>query len=85
MARTVEDMRTPRSLNVIGICVLVLSLGLWWAYQRTGDMRTLLAFFAVAAGGVALEPLFRLGARRRGQHLARGRHPVMRGRDGHKA
>lgn len=73
-------MRTPRSIDILGVSALVTSLGLWWSYYHTGDVRALLAFFAVTGAGIALDPLTRYGERRHARRGARGRHPVPRGR-----
>lgn len=74
-------MRTPRSIDVIGVGTLVASLGLWITYARTGDVRAVLAFFTVTGLGIALEPLTRRRELRQSRRSARGRHPVMRGRE----
>lgn len=72
-----NDMRKPRNIDVIGTGILLLSLGLWFSYERTGKTAALLAFFLAGAVGLAVEPISHRVAHRR---TARERHPVMRGR-----
>lgn len=78
-------MRRPRSIDVLGTGILVLSLGLWWGYTRTGATLPLLTFFAVTGLGIALEPINRHREQRRNRHTGRRHHPVMRGRRGENA
>lgn len=78
-------MRTPRSIDILGISALVASLGLWWSYSRSGEARALLAFFAVAGAGIALDPITRYIERRRARRLSRTRHPVLRGENRRQA
>ena len=67
-------MRRPRSIDVIGVTLLVLSLLAWYLYYTTGETRVLLAFFALSGIGIAIEPLARR-SRRLGAEGARRRHP----------
>jgi hypothetical protein len=81
-SRTVSGMRRPRTIDVIGSSILVLSLLTWWRYNTTGETRTLLVFFALSGIGIVLDPIARHwthlcteGARKRHPTRERGGQP----------